>query len=319
MNIRFTGGNPQKNVNEVIYETFENLFQEDDKVIYLDADLMGSLKTADLWQKYPKNVFNVGIQEANMVGVACGMFLNGHKPYIHSFAPFVSRRVFDQLFVSAAYAKKRIHVIGSDAGIMATMNGGTHMCFEDIAMLRTIPNVCIIDVSDPSMCGFFMRSTKDYDGIVYIRTPRRGLPDIYYPDEQFEVGKAKTLIEGKDVSIIACGIMVGTAIMAAQKLKKEGISVRVVDIVTIKPIDKETIQKCADETRGIVSAENASVNGGLGGAIAEVLSTTHDNNTKLSIVGVEDKFGCVGSEAFLRKTYGLDVESLMDAVRRILA
>ena len=160
MNLRYTGCTPEKEMFQVFNDTMSNLFDTDEKVVYIDADLMGSLKTQDLWKKYPKNVINTGIQEANMVGVAAGLYLNGFKPYIHSFSPFVTRRVFDQVFLSVGYAKKSVRIIGSDAGIMATNNGGTHMCFEDIAMMRTIPDACVVDVTDAVMFEQFLNITK---------------------------------------------------------------------------------------------------------------------------------------------------------------
>lgn len=316
MNLRYSGCVPEKEVFEVIKETLDNLIVSDGRVVYIDSDLMGSLKTGELWKKYPKNVFNTGIQEANMVGLACGMYLNGFKPYIHSFTPFASRRVFDQLFVSGAYGRKSIRVIGSDAGIMATKNGGTHMCFEDVAMMRTIPSACIVDVSDPTMCGAMLRITKDRPGVTYIRTPRRDLPDIYLPTEEFSIGKAKILREGEDVSLIASGIMVNTALEAAEKLKKKGISARVVDIITIKPLDEEIVLSCAQETRAIVTLENANILGGLASAISEYLSETCP--TSFAKIGIKDDFGCVGDEKFLREYYGLNVENVINTVTSML-
>lgn len=316
MDMRFTGAVPEKEMFQVIGETFEQLFEEDQRVVYLDADLMGSLKTQELWKKYPHNVFNCGIQEANMVGVACGMYLNGFKPYIHTFTPFASRRVFDQLFISVAYAKKSIRVIGSDAGIMATHNGGTHMCFEDIAMMRTVPNACIVDVSDPSMMRAFMRLSKDYPGLTYLRTARRGAPDIYMDDTPFEIGKAKVLRTGDDVTLIGCGIMVATCLKAADLLEKDGIHARVIDVVTIKPLDTETILRAARDTELIVTAENANVIGGLGGAVSEFLS--ENCPTHVIKVGINDCFGCVGSEAFLREKYGLTEQHIVDKVKKQL-
>lgn len=316
MNNRYTGNKPEKEVFQVFHDTMSELIEADPKVVYLDADLMGSLKTQDLWKKYPENVFNTGIQESNMVGVACGMYLNGMKPYIHTFSPFASRRVFDQIFISVAYAKKSVRVIGSDAGIMATHNGGTHMCFEDVAMMRTVPDACIVDVSDPMMCGAFLKLTKDRSGLTYIRMPRRDLPDIYLEDEEFEIGKGKVLRDGDDVTIIACGIMVATALEAADELERQDIQARVVDIVTIKPIDKELLLKCAKETKGIVVAENASVFGGLGAAVSEYLSA--ELPTKVLTVGINDEFGCVGVEEFLREKYGLNAEDIILKAKEIL-
>lgn len=308
MHIRYTGEKPEKEVFQVIGETLEELFQEDEHVVYLDADLMGALKTQTLWKKYPQHVFNTGIQEANMIGVACGMYLNGLKPYVHSFTPFASRRVFDQLFVSVGYGRKSVRVIASDAGIMATHNGGTHMCFEDVAMIRTVPGACLIDVSDPTMCGAFLRKTKDRSGLTYIRTPRRDLPDIYPQGTVFEEGKGKILREGSDVTLIGCGIMVATCLQAADLLAEHGVQARVVDIITIKPLDEDLLLDSAEKTGRIVTVENASVIGGLGSAVTEYLSATHP--VPVRRIGIQDSYGCVGTEVFLREKFGLTAKNI---------
>lgn len=316
MELRYTGDKPEQEVFQVFNSTMRELITEDPKVVYLDADLMGSLKSHDLWHDFPKNVFNTGIQEANMIGVACGMYLNGYKPYVHSFSPFASRRVFDQVFLSVAYGKKSVRILASDAGIMATHNGGTHMCFEDIAMMRTVPDACIVDVSDPTMCGAFLRMTKDRPGLTYIRMPRRDLPDIYLAGTTFQEGKAKILREGTDVTLIGCGIMVSTCLKAAQLLETEGIQAQVVDIVTIKPFDGETVLACAKKTGRIVTAENANVVGGLGSAVAELLAQKHP--TPAHFVGIRDQFGCVGTEPFLREKYGLTAENIVENTKKLL-
>ncbi len=315
MENRYTGEKPELEVAQVINKTLRELITEDSRVVYLDADLMGSLKTHDLWHEFPDNVFNTGIQEANMIGVACGMYLNGMKPYVHSFAPFVSRRAFDQVFLSIAYAKKSVRIIASDAGIMATHNGGTHMCFEDIAMMRSIPEACVVDVSDPMMCGEFLKLTKERPGVTFIRTPRRDLPDIYLPGTVFEEGKGKILREGNDVTLIGCGIMVGTCLQAAEILAQEGIEARVVDIVTIKPLDQELVLESATKTGGVVTAENANVIGGLGSAVSEYLSEVYP--TRVLRVGIEDVFGRVGVESGLREAYGLTPEKVASEARKI--
>ena len=315
MENRYTGEKPELEVAQVINKTLRELIKEDSRVVYLDADLMGSLKTHDLWHEFPDNVFNTGIQEANMIGVACGMYLNGMKPYVHSFAPFVSRRAFDQVFLSSAYAKKSVRIIASDAGIMATHNGGTHMCFEDIAMMRSVPEACVVDVSDPMMCGEFLKLTKERPGVTFIRAPRRDLPDIYLPGTVFEEGKGKILREGNDVTLIGCGIMVGTCLQAAGILAQEGIEARVVDIVTIKPLDQELVLECAMKTGGIVTAENANVIGGLGSAVSEYLAEVHP--TRVLRVGIEDIFGRVGVESGLREAYGLTPEKIASKARKI--
>jgi len=316
MGLRYTGGAPEAELLELFGPTMEELFAIDDKVIYLDADLMGSLRTQQLWKKYPERVFNCGIQEANMVGVAAGLFLAGYKPYIHSFAPFITRRVFDQVFLSVGYGHKRVHLIGSDAGIMATDNGGTHMCFEDIALMRTIPNALIVDVTDAAMFTCLLKETRDWDGVAYFRTARRNVPDIYTKDTVFEAGRGKVLTQGEDVTIAASGIMVATALQAAAGLREEGIYARVVDPVTIKPLDEALMLTCAQETGAVVTAENHGVSGGLGGAVAEFLSERLP--VPVLRVGVRDAFGQVGSEAYLRKQFHLRVEDIVGQVHRAL-
>ncbi len=316
MQIRYTGEKPEKEIFQVFGETMEGLFKEDEKVVYIDADLMGSLKTQDLWKDYPNNVFNTGIQEANMIGIACGLYINGFKPYVHTFTPFASRRVFDQIFVSIAYGQKSVRVIGSDAGIMATNNGGTHMCFEDTAMMRTVPNACIIDVSDAVMFDAFLRLTKDRKGLTYLRTPRRNLPDIYMPNEAFSEGKGKILKDGNDVTLIASGIMVATCLEASKILEKEGIRARIVDIITIKPLDTDLIIDCAKKTGAIITAENANIIGGLGSAVTELLSAEYP--VPVYRIGIQDQFGCVGNEDFLRNKYGLTVENIVLQTKKII-
>lgn len=316
MQLRYTGMAPEKEALQIFSETMRELINNDKKVIYLDADLMGSLKTVQLWKEYPHNVFNTGIQEANMVGVAAGLYLNGFKPYIHSFSPFATRRVFDQIFLSVGYAQKSVRIIGSDAGIMATKNGGTHMCFEDIALMRTIPDALVLEATDGAMLKAFLQLCKDRPGVTYIRTARRGLPDIYMPDEKFEVGKGKVLREGDDVCLITEGIMVATCLDAAKELEKEGIRAKVVDIVTIKPIDEDLILDCARNTNGIITVENANIIGGLGSAICEILSEKHP--TKVKKIGINDTYGCVGDELFLRQKYGLTQGNIIQAVKKLI-
>lgn len=313
MQLRYTGAKPEKEIFQIFGETMRQLFTQDPRTVYLDADLMGSLKTQDLWKEYPHNVFNTGIQEADMIGVAAGLCLAGFKPYVHSFAPFVSRRVFDQVFISVAYANKSVRIIGSDAGIMATHNGGTHMCFEDVAMMRTVPGACLVDISDGTMLHAFLQQTKDRPGVTYLRMPRRDLPDIYAPDTVFKEGKGLVLKDGTDVTLVGCGIMVGTCLQAAQLLAQEGISARVVDIVTIKPLDTELLTACAQKTGAVVTAENASVIGGLGSAVAETLTETKP--VPVFKVGIKDRFGCVGTEAVLRQKYGLTAQDIVQQAK----
>ena len=310
--IIYTGEPPKKEVFEVFSEAMEELILEDSSVVYIDADLMASMRTKELWKKYPERVFNTGIQEANMAGVAGGMFLAGMKPYIHSFAPFASRRAFDQIYLSIGYAGKSARIIGSEPGICAADNGGTHMTFEDMALMRSIPGACVVDVSDAAMLKAFLKQTVNRRGVTYIRTPRRGLPDIYETGTNFEEGKGKVLREGGDVTIVASGIMVGTALRAAGMLYAHGIDAMVVDPVTVKPLDAELIEQCARNTKYVVTVENHSVTGGLGSAVAECLSETYP--VRMRRIGVQERFGEVGNESYLRECFNLRTEDIVAAV-----
>lgn len=313
--IIYTGEPPRREIYQIFSETMEELIEQDKKVIYIDADLMASMKSSQIWKKYPANVINTGIQEANMIGVASGMYLTGCKVYVHSFAPFVTRRCFDQIYVSVGYAKKGLRIIGSEPGICATDNGGTHMTFEDIAIMRTIPGATIIDVSDGGMFEQLLVKTKDLDGVIYFRTPRRGLPDIYAEDETFEIGKGKIIREGEDCTIIASGIMVSTAIAASAVLSSKGVEVEIIDPISIKPLDTELILKSVMKTKRILTLENHNIIGGLGGAISEFIGESYP--IPITRMGIRDNYGQVGNESFLREQYGLRVEDIVEETLRI--
>ena len=251
-----------------------------------------------------------------MVGVAGGMNLTGLKPYIHSFAPFAVRRCFDQIYVTVGYAHKSVRIIGSEPGICATDNGGTHMTFEDMALMRTIPEACVIDISDAGMFRQLLKKTKDRRGVTYFRTPRRGLPDIYAPETVFEIGKGKILREGHDAAVIASGIMVSSALQAAELLHEEGIEVSVIDPVTVKPLDYDLIEMFARKTKAIVTVENHSITGGLGSAVAETVSERYP--VTVERIGVNDRFGQVGHETFLREQYSLTTEEIVNRVKNVV-
>lgn len=316
LKLRYTGNPAEADINQLFSSWMEELLDEDEKVVYLDADLMRGLNTAGLWKKRPDRIYNCGIQEGNMVGVAAGLYLAGYKPYVHSFSPFVTRRAFDQIAVSVAYGHKSVHLIGTDAGILASDNGGTHMCFEDVTLMRSVPEACVIDVTDAAMFYSLLKSTKDRPGVTYFRTGRRNMPDVYEMGTKFEVGQGKILSKGDDVTVVASGIMVATALEAAEQLRKEGIHVRVVDPVTIKPIDEALILKCAQETGAIVTAENCNIIGGLGSAVAEIVCQTQP--VPVLRVGVNDQFGQTGAVGFLREAYGLTSEQIVTRINEVL-
>lgn len=271
--IIYNGEYEKKAITDQFVENLGGMLEKDPDVIYLDADLMFAFGAGlwDLGDKYPERVIRCGIAEANMVGTAAAMSVMGMKPIIHSFASFITRRAFDQIFLSGAYGRKTLNIIGSEPGYKQTYWGGTHMAFEDIAMMRTVPNAHIFDIVDGVQFNKLISKTVDMKGIYYYRTPLADNIAVYDEDTEFEIGKGIVLREGNDASIIACGRLVTISLQAAELLEEEGIHVRVVDMFTIKPLDEALVLKCAQETGAIVTAENHSVYGGLGAAVAEFL------------------------------------------------
>ena len=288
----------------------------DERIIALDADLMGAMGTKPFEKKYPERTVDCGIQEANMVGVACGMSAAGKIPFAHTFAPFMTRRACDQIFMSGAYAKMNVKLVGSDPGITAQLNGGTHMPFEDMGIMRLIPEMTVIEPTDVSMLEDLMPQIAAQYRMVYMRLVRKEVQQVYERGSQFTIGKAVHVREGSDATIIASGFCVAEAIRAAALLAQEGISVRILDMFTWKPLDREVILSAAAETGAIVTAENHNVINGLGAAVAEVLVREHP--VPVEMVGVQDEFGEVGKLAYLAERFGLKAENIADAVRRVL-
>lgn len=291
-------------------ETLKELIKEDKNVYVLEADLSEAITTTSIGIDYPKNFVNCGIMEANMVGAASGLSLLGKIPFIHTFSPFATRRCYDQIFLSGAYAKTNIKILGSDTGITSQHNGGTHTSFEDVALMREIPGATVITATDSTMLKYLIREIKDIYGIHYITTIRKNAYKIYDENEKFEIGKGKVLKDGKDFTIISNGIMVAEALKAAEELEKQGVSVAVIDMFTIKPIDKDLIIEYAKKTGKIITAENHNVTGGLGSAVAEVLVEHYP--IPMRKVGIEDRFGQVGTQEFLQKEYGLTAEKIIE-------
>ena len=318
MNIRIAEKNETEKLamRDAYCETLLKLADENDKVVVLDADLMSSMGMMPFLKKYPEKTFNVGIQEANMIGVAAGLSATGLIPFAHTFGPFASRRCYDQIFLSVGYSKLNVRIVGSDPGITAAFNGGTHMPFEDLGILRNIPNITILEPVDTVMLRDLLAQTAGKYGLFYIRLLRKNAVKIYEVGSTFEIGKGVTLKEGKDVTIISTGIMVKEALDAAKILEGQGISVRVVNMFTLKPIDKELIIKCAQETGAIVTAENHSIINALGSAVAEVLG--ENVPTPLERVGVKDLFGEVGPVTYLREKFELTTEEIVIKAKKAI-
>lgn len=314
----FTGEKDTRDIKDVFADILETLMSEDEGVVYLDADLMNSFGTAGLKRKFPDRVFDMGVQEANMVGVAAGMSAEGRKPYIHSFGPFVSRRVYDQVFLSAGYARNSLVVIGSDPGVTAAYNGGTHIPFEDIALYRALPGATIFDIVDTSQFQGIVSIATDIDGVVYIRTPRKGTFKVYDEGTDFSPARAQVHTRGSDATIIASGIMLAEALKAEKHLRENGTTVAVIDPVTIKPLDEATIVEWARKTGAVVTAENCNIHGGLGDAVSALLGEHFP--VPVERVGVEDEFGEVGTVDYLQDRFGLRsdkiVQKVLNAVSR---
>jgi len=307
----------EKELRQALSGKLVELAKDDNRICVLEADLMSCHATKAFKEAYPKRFINVGIAEQNMIGVAAGLSESGKVPFAYSFGPFASRRCFDQVFVSVAYAKLNVKIVGSDPGVCAEANGGTHMPFEDMALMRSVPTMVCFEPTDATMLEKAVPQIVDHYGPVYIRLARKKFEKIYDESLDFQLGKAIELKDGKDVTLIASGIMVERALTAAAKLADEGISAKVINIHTWKPIDEEAIVAAAKKTGAIVTCENHNVKGGLGSAVAEVVCEKAP--CKMKMVGVHDLFGQVGKNAFLSETYGLTAEDIYNAAKEIVA
>ena len=297
-------------------QTLIELARKNEQIVILDADLMSSMGMIPFLKEFPERTFNCGVQEANMIGVAAGLSATGKIPYAHTFGPFATRRCYDQVFLSGAYTKSNIRIIGSDPGITAAYNGGTHMPFEDLGIMRNIPEMSVIVSTDSIMLKDIIKQLAEVYGMFYIRLLRKNAIKIYEEGQVFEIGKAIKLKEGKDVTIIANGIMVAEALNAAYMLEEKGVFARVLDMFTLKPIDKEEIIKCAKETGAIVTAENHNIINGLGSAVAEVLA--ENIPTPMERIGVKDLFGEVGPVDYLKERFELTASDIVKKVEKVL-
>ena len=301
---------------QVLVNQLRELMKKDESICILDADLAKPIGTYNLYKEFPNRCFNVGIAEANMVGVAAGLSACNLKPNVFSFAPFVTRRVLDQIMISVCYAKQNVKIWGTDPGITAEVNGGTHMSFEDVGCLRSIPTMTIFDVVDDVQLEQAIEQIENYDGTMYIRMPRKTRPTVYNKDYKFKLFKADVLNEGKDITIIASGTMVHEAKLAQEILKEENISAEVISLNMIKPLDKETILKSVKKTNHVVVCENHNIYGGVYGAVAELLCQEYP--VKCGVIGVNDSFGQVGKYDELLKAYNMTKEDIVKKVKEQL-
>lgn len=290
--------------------------QKDDRIVALDADLMAASSVKRFSQQMPGRAIDVGVAEANMIGVAAGLAAMGKIPFTHSFTAFASRRVCDQVTLSVAYAGLNVKMIGSDPGITAELNGGTHMSMEDVSIMRNIPGMTVYEPVDSVQLRAAFPQILAHDGPVYIRLLRRPAVRIDSENDKFTLGKASLLREGGDVTILATGIMVAEALLAAEELAGQGISAEVLNVHTVKPFDEEAVLRSAMKTGAVVTAENASVIGGLGSAAAECLG--ENCPVPLRRVGVCDCFGEVGVINYLKEKFGLTAKEIVRAAREVI-
>ena len=299
--------------------TLNEMMAEDKSICYVDCDLMGCINTKMLRKNYPDRAFEAGIAEANGAGVAAGLAATGKKVFYHSFGTFSSRRCYDQIYMSAAYAGLTVHVLASDAGVTAAFNGGTHMPLEDAGMYLSIPETTVLDPADYDQLASITRQLVNVEGVSYTRFVRKGIIQVYGEGSEFEIGKGVVLHESDNdvATIITSGIMVDESLKAYEALQAEGINVRVIDMFTWKPLDEELVIKAAKETGAIVTAENHNVTCGLGSVVANCLAKNCP--TVQEFVGVQDLFGQVGPQDFLMDTYGLRAANIVEAVKKAVA
>jgi len=285
-------------------------------VVGLCADLIGSLKMGDFQKEFPDRFFQVGIAEANMIGLAAGMTIGGKIPFTGTFANFSTGRVYDQIRQSVAYSGKNVKICASHSGVTLGEDGATHQILEDIGLMRMLPHMTVINTCDFNQTKAATMAIADHNGPVYLRFGRPAVPNFTPKDQKFEIGKAVMLNEGKDVSIFATGHLVWQAIKAGEILEAQGIDAEIINIHTIKPLDEKAILKSVAKTKCVVSAEEHQMNGGLGDAIAQLLS--RNTPTPQEFVAVNDSFGESGTPDQLMQKYGLMAENIVEAVLKVI-
>lgn len=293
------------------------LGQINDNVVVLDADLSKSTKTYDFGKTFPERFFNMGIAEQNLIGAACGLATAGKIPFASTFAMFATGRGFEIIRNSACYPKLNVKVCATHAGITVGEDGASHESVEDIAIMRAIPNMTVLVPADGVETEQMIFEAAKFNGPMYIRLGRSAVPTLFDENYKFEIGKGVVVRDGNDATIIACGMMVSEAVIAHEMLKEENINVRVINMSTIKPIDRELIIKAAKETKAIVTAEEHSIVAGLGSAVSEVV--VEECPVVVKKVGVKDTFGESGTPAELLKKYGLTSEDIVAAVKEAIA
>lgn len=303
-----------ESMREVFGQTMTKLGESNKNLVVVGADTSESIASALFGKKFPDRFFNVGIAEQNMIGVSAGLAMFGKRVFCGTYAVFLERAI-DQIRNTIAYCNLDVKIIGAHAGLSVGPDGGSHQTIEDISIMRALPNLSVVAPADSYSAGEMAKEVANTKGPFYIRLIRPNVPNIY-TNETVKVGKANILREGSDIGIVACGLLVHEALKAAEKLQREGISARVIDCHTIKPIDEDIIIKAAKDTGRIITAEDHNVMGGLGSAVAEVLSRKHP--TMMSMIGVNDAFGESGDPAQLMAKYGISENNILEKARTMV-
>lgn len=306
----------QLEMREVFATCLKELMNQDERIVLVNADLAKAGGTHSLASQFPDRCFNVGVAEANMVSVAAGMASYGYIPFISTFTPFATRRVCDQLAISVCYAQQNVKIVGTDPGISAELNGGTHMGVEDIGVIRSLKDMVIFEPVDAVQLKKSMQQVVDHPGPVYVRLHRKKVDDVFPEDYTFNLFQADVIKEGKDVTILASGLMVQESIQALALLREKGVDAELINVHTIKPIDAKTIIKSARKTGCVVTAENHSTIGGLFSAAAEALSM--ECPTLMAPIGFNDVFGEVGMMPYLKERFRMRKEDIAQACLDII-
>jgi len=307
-----------KEMRIVYGETLNELIEQNPNVMCLEADLSKASGTnPTVSRKHPANFLNIGVAEANMISIGAGLASEGKIPFCASFTCFASRRVYDQITISVAYANMNVKIVGTAPGVTAGPNGGTHMCFQDLAIMRAMPNMTVLSPCDCYELRACLHWMAAHRGPVYMQLIRMKQPKVFDPTYQFRIGKAVQMRQGKDVTLVSTGYMTPFAMTAADELAKECITVDLLHCPSVKPLDAEALVASAKRTGGVVTVENQNIIGGLGGAVCEILSEKHPVPVKR--LGVPDQFGEVATEAYLFEKHGFGVQHIKQACRDIAA
>lgn len=303
-----------REMREVFATSLKEMMAADERIVLLDADLARASATLGIRDTFPDRALDVGIAEANMISMAAGLASYGFLPFVTTFAPFATRRVCDQLAISVCYAGQNVKIIGTDPGISAELNGGTHMGVEDIGVIRSLVNMVIFEPVDERQLALAMPVIRDYEGPMYIRLFRKKVPDVFGEDYCFHLFAADKLSDGRDVTILASGIMVQESIEAVSLLTQQGIHAELINVHTIKPIDKETILQSVKKTGCVVTAENNGTIGGLFSAVSELLAEEYP--APVVPIGMHCAFGEVGKMPYLKKRYHMEKQDIASAAER---